>query len=151
MKRSFHGFITCRNVTLPYLTTKRECRQQEVSRPLCRVEYETQNYTTQARKCNEVSVEDCFSIAIPQYNVVSASSRSLLKKVTSHQNRLGRKWYGWILGLDEHTLKKENRIFLLYKEIQSEAVAKSYMRKGFLIYEEMRKYFRIYDEAVSHI
>ncbi len=32
-----------------------------------------------------------------------------------------------------------------------EAVAKSYMRKGFLIYEEMRKYLVIYEEAVSHI
>jgi hypothetical protein len=47
--------------------------------------------------------------------------------------------------------KKENQIFLIYKEIQSEAVAKSYMRKGFLIYEEMRKYFPIYEEAVRHI
>jgi hypothetical protein len=28
-------------------------------------------------------------------------------------------------------------------------VAKSYMRKGFLIYEEMRKYLVIYEEAVS--
>ncbi len=27
----------------------------------------------------------------------------------------------------------------------------SCIRKGFLIYEEMRKYLRIYDEAVSHI
>jgi hypothetical protein len=35
--------------------------------------------------------------------------------------------------------------------IQSGALAKSYMRKGFLIYEEMRKYFPIYEEAVSHI
>jgi hypothetical protein len=25
------------------------------------------------------------------------------------------------------------------------------MKKGFLIYEEMRKYFPIYEEAVSHI
>jgi hypothetical protein len=41
--------------------------------------------------------------------------------------------------------------FLIYKEIQSGAVAKSYMRKGFLIYEEMRKYFPIYEEALSHI
>ncbi len=49
------------------------------------------------------------------------------------------------------TDKKENQIFLIYKEIQSGAVAKSYMRKGFLIYEEMRKYFPIYEEAVSHI
>jgi hypothetical protein len=53
-----------------------------------------------------------------------------------------------------YTDKKENQIFLIYKgEIQSGAVAKSYMRKGFLIYEEMRKYFPIYEieEAVSHI
>jgi hypothetical protein len=45
-----------------------------------------------------------------------------------------------------HTDKKENQIFLLCKEIQSGAVAKSYMRKG----EEMQKYFPIYVEAVSH-
>jgi hypothetical protein len=31
------------------------------------------------------------------------------------------------------------------------AVAKSYMRKGLLIFEEMRKYLVIYEEAVSHI
>jgi hypothetical protein len=41
------------------------------------------------------------------------------------------------------TGKKENKIFLKYKEIQSGVVAKTYMRKGFLIYEEMRKYFAI--------
>jgi hypothetical protein len=35
--------------------------------------------------------------------------------------------------------KKENQIFLIYKELQSGAVAKIYMRKGFPIYEEMRK------------
>ncbi len=29
--------------------------------------------------------------------------------------------------------------------------AKSYMRKGFLIYEEMRKFFPMYEEAISHI
>ncbi len=49
------------------------------------------------------------------------------------------------------TDKKENKIFLIYKEIESGAVAKSYMRKGFLIYGETRKYFPIYEEAVSHI
>jgi hypothetical protein len=49
------------------------------------------------------------------------------------------------------TDKKENKVFLIYKEIQMGAVAKSYMRKGFLIYEEMRKYLVIYEEAVSHI
>jgi hypothetical protein len=50
-----------------------------------------------------------------------------------------------------HTDKKENQIFLIYKEILSGAVAKSYMRKGFLIYGEMNKYFPIYEEGVSHI
>ncbi len=47
-------------------------------------------------------------------------------------------------------IKKENQIFLIYKEIQNGAVAKSYIRKGFLIYEKMCKYFPIYEEAVSH-
>jgi hypothetical protein len=48
-----------------------------------------------------------------------------------------------------YTDKKLNTIFLIYREIQSGAVA--YMGKGFLIYEEMRKCFPIYEEAVSHI
>jgi hypothetical protein len=47
----------------------------------------------------------------------------------------------------QYTDKKLTKIFLKYKKIQSGAVAKSYMRKGFLIYEEMRKYFPIYEEA----
>jgi hypothetical protein len=34
-------------------------------------------------------------------------------------------------------IKKENKSFLIYKEIQKGAVAKSYIRKGFLIYEEI--------------
>ncbi len=50
-----------------------------------------------------------------------------------------------------YTDKKENQIFLIYKKILSGAVAKSSMRKGFLIYEEIRKYFPMYEEAVSHI
>jgi hypothetical protein len=50
-----------------------------------------------------------------------------------------------------YTGKKENQIFLIYKEIQMGAVAKSYMRKAFLVYEEMRKYLVIYEEAVSHL
>jgi hypothetical protein len=40
-----------------------------------------------------------------------------------------------------YTDKKENNIFLTYKEIQMGSGAKSHMRKGFLIYEEMHKYF----------
>jgi hypothetical protein len=48
-----------------------------------------------------------------------------------------------------YTDQKENKIFLIYKEIQMGSGAKSYMRKGFLIYsEEMRKYFTIYEDAV---
>ncbi len=39
-----------------------------------------------------------------------------------------------------YTDKKEYQILLIYKEIPNGAVAKSYMRKDFLIYEEMRKY-----------
>jgi hypothetical protein len=38
------------------------------------------------------------------------------------------------------TNKKENKIFFINKEIQMGSVAKSYMRKGFPIYAEMRKY-----------
>jgi hypothetical protein len=41
------------------------------------------------------------------------------------------------------TDKKENEILLIYKEIQMGLVAKSYSRKGFQIYEEMRKYLTI--------
>jgi hypothetical protein len=47
--------------------------------------------------------------------------------------------------------KKKTNIFLIYKEIQMGSVAKLYMRRGFLLYEEMRKYLTIYEEAVSHI
>ncbi len=49
------------------------------------------------------------------------------------------------------TDKKENKIFLIYKEIPMGSVAKSYMRKDFLIFEEMRKYLTICEEAVSHL
>ncbi len=47
-------------------------------------------------------------------------------------------------------IKKGKKIFLINKEIQSGAVANSYMRKVFLIYEEMLKYLVIYEE-VSHM
>jgi hypothetical protein len=39
------------------------------------------------------------------------------------------------------TDKKENKIFLTYREIKMGSGAQSYMRKGFLIYKEMHKYF----------
>jgi hypothetical protein len=41
--------------------------------------------------------------------------------------------------LSLYTDKKEEKNFLIQKEIQIGSVAKSYMRKGFLIYEEMHK------------
>jgi hypothetical protein len=46
--------------------------------------------------------------------------------------------------------KKENKIVLIYmyKDIQMESGAKSYMRKGFLIYEEMHKYALIYEDIL---
>jgi hypothetical protein len=42
-------------------------------------------------------------------------------------------------------------ISLQFCSFQMGAVAKLYMRKGFLIYEKMRKYLVIHEEAVSHI
>jgi histidinol phosphatase-like enzyme len=48
----------------------------------------------------------------------------------------------------KYTFKK---MPLIYKEIQKGLGAKSYMRKDFLIYEKMRKYLTIYEEAVSHM
>jgi hypothetical protein len=48
-------------------------------------------------------------------------------------------------------IKNKIKIFFIYKEIQSGAVAKSCMGKCFLIYEEMHKYFPIYEEAISHL
>jgi hypothetical protein len=43
-----------------------------------------------------------------------------------------------------YTDKKEYQIFLIYKEIQSGAVAKSYMTNGLLIYGEIFAHFLIY-------
>jgi hypothetical protein len=50
-----------------------------------------------------------------------------------------------------YTDKKINKIFKIYKEIQMISGAKSYIRKGFLIYEKMRKYLTMYEEEVSNI
>jgi hypothetical protein len=54
----------------------------------------------------------------------------------------------------EGLLKLRSKFFIYissYIRNSEGAVAKSYMRKGFLKYEELRKYFPIYEEAVSHI
>jgi hypothetical protein len=44
----------------------------------------------------------------------------------------------------EHTDKKENQILLIYGEIQSGPVAKSYMTNGLLIYREIFAHFLIF-------
>jgi hypothetical protein len=43
-----------------------------------------------------------------------------------------------------YTNKKENQIFLIYKEIQNGAVAKSYMTNGLLIYGKIFVHFLKY-------
>jgi hypothetical protein len=50
----------------------------------------------------------------------------------------------------KHALIKKKRNFP-DKEIQMGSVAKSSMRKGVLIYVEMRKYLITYEEAFSHL
>jgi hypothetical protein len=63
--------------------------------------------------------------------------------------------WAW-LGLHGFTDKKENLIFLIYKEIQIGAVAKSYMKtassymgKYLRISSYIRKPFLIYDSATA--
>ncbi len=52
---------------------------------------------------------------------------------------------GRVLGFEKELhsgtlIKKESKNFLKYGKIQMGSGVKSYMRKGFLIYEEMHKY-----------
>jgi hypothetical protein len=75
-------------------------------------------------------------------NFVKYSCNSYINYVNM-KIQLSRAEYGKLI--------KKKIKFFIYKEIQSGAVTKLYMWKGFLIYEEMRKYFFIYEEAVSHI
>jgi hypothetical protein len=42
-------------------------------------------------------------------------------------------------------------MYLIAPTLIKKSGAKSYMRKGFLMYEKMRKYFTKYEEAVSQI
>ncbi len=52
---------------------------------------------------------------------------------------------------DSRYTDKKNQIFLIYKESQSGAVAKSYMTKGLLIHGEISAHFLKYEEALPHI
>jgi hypothetical protein len=60
----------------------------------------------------------------------------------SYAAELSVRWqYCYILPvITDYTDKKYTKIFLIFKEIQMGAVAKSNMRKGFLIYQEMRQW-----------
>ncbi len=63
------------------------------------------------------------------------------------------RWLPWER-IEYFTDKKENQIFLIYKEIQNGAVAKSYMTIGLLIlyvYGEIFAHFLIYYIALPHI
>ncbi len=53
--------------------------------------------------------------------------------------------------LERYPVKKMAEKILIYKEIRKGAGAMSNVTKGFLIYEEMREYLAIYEEAISHI
>jgi hypothetical protein len=48
------------------------------------------------------------------------------------------------------TVKKEKNIFLIHIEIRKGSGAKSCMRKGFLIYEGIRKYFYVTVEDIAY-
>ncbi len=51
-----------------------------------------------------------------------------------------------------YTLLKEKIKFSSYiRKFRNGAVAKSYMREGFLIYDEIRKYLTINEEATTYI
>jgi hypothetical protein len=50
-----------------------------------------------------------------------------------------------------HTDKKENQIFLIYKENQNGSVAKSYMTNGLLIYGEIFAHLLILGSTSSYM
>ncbi len=83
--------------------------------------------------------------------MLTAEYLQCFKKGTSRISEMGTFLYKVT-----NTDKKENQIFLIYKEIQSGAVAKSYMTKGLLIMgnylcisASIRKPFLKYDFATA--
>jgi hypothetical protein len=78
----------------------------------------------------------------------------VIKKVSAGK----RSGVSWKSPLKRYQFRKENKIFVIYKEIQMVSGAKSFMRKGFLIYEEMPNFSSymvrplvIYDFAFSFL
>jgi hypothetical protein len=58
---------------------------------------------------------------------------------------------GWSHNVLMYNDKKENKIVLIYKEIEMGSGAMSYMRRSFPIYEELCKYLTMFEDAGSHI
>jgi hypothetical protein len=52
---------------------------------------------------------------------------------------------------NNYTHKKDDKIFLIYKEIQNGSVEKSHITNGLHIYGEIFVHILIYQEALSHI
>jgi hypothetical protein len=77
-------------------------------------------------------------------SVATASPSSL--NLSNVKTRLKDITYAAFQIQSRYTDKKENQIFLIYKEIQSGAVAKSYMSmtNGLLIYRAIFAHFLIY-------
>jgi hypothetical protein len=69
--------------------------------------------------------------------------------------QLDLRWFpGKNKGLDQREctlIKEKTKIFLIYKEIQMGSGAKSYMRKFFLIYEEMHKYMTLHPNPLNFL
>ncbi len=78
---------------------------------------------------------------------MGAEGEAMLNKLLQGEYRMVRLSSSFFPWQCTYTEKK----ILIYKEIQMGSVVKEYMRKGFLIYEEMRKYLAISEEDVSHI
>ncbi len=73
---------------------------------------------------------------VPGRDILKRSPPSLLRASRSGKGNRNLTFMYTVVAFYIYTDKKN---FLICKEIQSGAVAKSYMRKGFLIYEEMCK------------
>ncbi len=100
------------------------------------LEYSTRVVQEGDRRCKKSTLNDLAYLTplrIPLMNPVYESYLSTIQPIPSV------------------TDKKENKTYLIYKEIHMGSGAKSYIRKGFLIYEETRKFFPIFEETASHI
>jgi hypothetical protein len=79
-----------------------------------------------------------FFIFVFYRSILSASTVLSAKNDIVPRKLLARSWTEQQSRGHHHTVIKENKTFLIYKEIQEGSGAKSHMRKGFLI-KDMRK------------